>query len=99
MTVQHRTTRNRDRVLVRTSIPEPWSVALDHLSADLRQTKASLLMEGIVLLLRHHGFSQNLPEPLPPVNRASGTVATESSMTQGVPSALTSPLVTGEAER
>ena len=40
---------------VRTTVPLAWGIALDHVTADLRITKAEALRESIAMFLRFHG--------------------------------------------
>jgi len=54
---------------IRTTIPLPWAIALEHTIADLRLTKAEALREAVALYLRFHGRGQGIPEPRPPVVR------------------------------
>ena len=53
----------------RTTIPTEWAIAMDHIVADLRISKAEAVREAIGLFLRFHGRGQGIPEPLPPVGR------------------------------
>lgn len=51
-------------IAVRTSIPEAWSVALDHLALDLGLTKQTLLQDGALLVLRYFSRAEGLGEPM-----------------------------------
>lgn len=48
--------------IVRTSIPETWSVALDHLALDLGLSKQAVLADGALLVLRYHERARDLGE-------------------------------------
>jgi hypothetical protein len=54
---------------IRTTIPLPWAIALEHVLADLRLTKVEALRESVALFLRYHGFGQGIPAPTAPRNR------------------------------
>ena len=62
----------KQSVAIRTQAPIDWSVRLDHLAVDLRLAKHELLREALILLLRYHGRSNQLPEPLPPLTKETG---------------------------
>lgn len=55
-------------VQVRTSLPRQWSDRLDHLGIELGMSKARLLQEAALLLLRFHDRGAGLPEPIDSVN-------------------------------
>jgi hypothetical protein len=52
---------------VRTTIPLRWAIALEHVIADLRLTKAEALRESVALFLRFHGHSAGIPAPIAPL--------------------------------
>ena len=51
-------------VQVRTSLPRPCSDRLDHLGIELGLSKARLLQEAVLLLLRFYDRGAGLPEPI-----------------------------------
>lgn len=55
-------TPHKPHVIIRTTIPVAWSVALDHLALDLGLSKGALVADGALLLLRHHGRGHDLGE-------------------------------------
>lgn len=66
------TTPQKPHVIIRTTIPVAWSVALDHLALDLGLSKGALVADGALLLLRHHGRGQDLGELVSPSFRKAG---------------------------
>lgn len=50
----------------RTLLPALVHERLRHLSVDLDRSISDLLVDGAVMLLRWHGYSEGLPAPEPP---------------------------------
>lgn len=61
------TTPQKPNVIIRTTIPVAWSVALDHLALDLGLSKGALLADGALMLLRHHGRGEGLGDLVSPM--------------------------------
>lgn len=57
---------------VRTVLAREWSERLDHLAIELGVSKARLLQDGALLVLRRHCQGDGLPEPIAPMTRATG---------------------------
>lgn len=68
---------NSTTVQVRASLPKLWSTRLDHLSIELGVSKTRLLLDGVLLVLRHHDVADGLPEPLEPLTRSTGHGVTQ----------------------
>jgi hypothetical protein len=52
----------------RTILPATVHARLAHLAIELDSTIAALLVEGAILVCRHHGDAEGLPEPTPSKN-------------------------------
>ncbi len=66
---QHPLHNEPPTVQVRTGLPRPWSDGLDHLAIELGVSKARLLQEGALLVLRYHDRGAGLPEPIAPLTQ------------------------------
>lgn len=49
---------------VRSTIPTAWACRLGHIAADTGLTRQELVRQGGLLILRHHGQGDGLPEPI-----------------------------------